>query len=289
MSNIKDYFISRYYYGTLMEFDYSQLEIIALAILSNDSVLKSDIFSGTDLHTVRAAQMFRKKEEHVTKEERRIAKVFSFQLQYGSGAKNMAADQGVSVALAQSFIDGYYDRYPDVKIWQDNNLRDVVSSRRPSQKLAEDGRGTIGFGYLVSPTGRRYVFYEDMVHKHQGFNGGVGSKYKFSPTKIKNYPVQGFATADIVPIMLGEVFSLLNTTEFFPIKPLLINTVHDSILIDVDTNDPETLKFFGGKVKEKLESAPAIMKELFNINITLPLKVDVEFGKTWGSMKKLDI
>ena len=45
---------------------------------------------------------------------------------------------------------------------------------------------------------------------------------------IKNYPVQGFATGDIVPVVLLEMDERLK-----PLKSCLVNTVHDSTVIDV--------------------------------------------------------
>ena len=45
---------------------------------------------------------------------------------------------------------------------------------------------------------------------------------------IKNYPVQGFATADIVPIVMLEIETRLNGY-----KSMLVNSVHDSVVLDV--------------------------------------------------------
>ena len=55
----------------------------------------------------------------------------------------------------------------------------------------------------------------------------------FSPTQLKNYPVQGFATGDIVPEVLGRLRRVL-TEKGLSDKVLLVNTVHDSVLFDVD-------------------------------------------------------
>lgn len=80
MSDIKDMFISRWNEGVILNCDFSQLEVIVLAILSNDSQLKDDIQSGKDMHVVRAAELFGIAEKDVTKKQRKIAKAFAFQL-----------------------------------------------------------------------------------------------------------------------------------------------------------------------------------------------------------------
>ena len=58
------------------------------------------------------------------------------------------------------------------------------------------------------------------------------SKVDFSPTKIKNYPVQGFATGDIVPECTGRMFRAIIAEEHLRNLLLMINTVHDSNLFD---------------------------------------------------------
>ena len=45
MSRIKSCFRSRFLGGVLLEVDFSQLEVVGVALLSNDPVLKDDILS----------------------------------------------------------------------------------------------------------------------------------------------------------------------------------------------------------------------------------------------------
>src|SRR3990167_6042155 len=125
MSRIKECFTSRFHLGVLMEADYKQLEVCVLAVLSGDKQLKSDLLSGMDLHELRAKELFRT--VAVTKEQRRIAKALSFQLQYGSGPNNMAVNLGIPINVAKAFINLYYERYPAVADWQNANIALVKS------------------------------------------------------------------------------------------------------------------------------------------------------------------
>jgi len=118
-----------------------------------------------------------------------------------------------------------------------------------------------------------------------GDEGGQEPATNFSPTKMKNYPVQGFATGDIVPMVLGEVFKMVKTTEWST-RFKLINTVHDSILFDIAPRGEGELLRFCILLKGVMESAPKMLKEKFNIDFELPLKVDISTGKNWGAMKK---
>ena len=90
-----------------VEFDYAQLEIRVLALASGDSQLISDINDGVDMHSYFASRIFNKPAEDITAVERRQAKAFSFELQYGASAKGIANNWGVPVALTEAFISEY--------------------------------------------------------------------------------------------------------------------------------------------------------------------------------------
>lgn len=286
MSDIKECFTSRFANGSLIEADYSQLEVITLAHLSQDPILIADILSGVDLHRVRAAELFNKREEDVTEAERRIAKAFSFQLQYGSGYKAMAAKNKQPEWLAKQFITNYYDSYSKVKEWQESVSNAVRKTRRVSKRTTPLGH-TRGMGWYDSETGRRYVFFES-DNPYYNPTHRNSEPVNFSPTQMKNYPVQGFATGDIVPMMLGELFNEIKNSRHSE-ELLLINTVHDSVMFDCAYTDKEKIKHVSLWIKNILESAPARLKEYFDINFDLPLKVEVKAGESWGSLKKLDI
>jgi len=291
MSDIKHCFTSRFEGGSILEADYSQLEVIVLAHLSNDFQLKADLLSGMDMHRVRAAELFDIPEDDVTSKQRKIAKAFSFQLQYGAGAPSMAEKNEQPEALAKKFIENFYARYPDVKAWQERVKADVEASRRPSKKQTKLGR-TAGVGFITSETGRNYVFFEDdNPYYNPSAKWGKSSKSatNFSPTKMKNYPVQGMATGDIVPMMLGELFEELMSHPEYKENVLLINTVHDSVMFDCKFTDERKIEEVGSWIKNIMEFAPTRLKEHFDIAFELPLTVEVEAGSTWGELKKLDI
>lgn len=273
MPNIKECFTSRYSDGWIIEADFSQLEIIVLAHLCKDEQLIDDIQSGKDMHTVRAAELFDKAEADVSKKERKIAKALSFQLQYGSGATNMAEKNNIPVETARKFINNYYSRYPTLKEWQTSVANDIDKSK---QLIAEHtAKGVPKHrGVWVSETGRRYVFNTTDAPDW------MSEKTSFKPTEIKNYPVQGTATGDIVPLVLGKIYRWLVTSKWKG-KVLLVNTVHDSIMFDALTSDLSEVANFCREVKGLMEKAPDFYKEKFGVEFTLPLKVEVTYGESW--------
>jgi len=274
VSNIKEHFISRWGgEGYIVELDYSQLEIIVLAHLSQDKQLIEDITSGVDLHTVRAADMYNIPEHKVTKQQRKRAKSFSFQLQYGSGAKKMAEQVGATEQEAQAFISAYYARYPEVKKMQDSWVEEVKMNRVVSAEKTAGGY-PVGTSFYTSQTGRIYTFREtdspEWMQKR-------GMHTSFKPTMIKNYRVQGMATGDIVPMMVGVLVRWLYENDLDETVKF-VNTVHDSIVLDIHETQLYTVAH---GAKKLLESAPALLKTNFNINFTLPLKVEVSYGRNW--------
>lgn len=277
MSSIKTCFKSRFPDGYLMEVDFSQLEVVALAILSGDPVLKNDILSGLDMHRVRAAELFGIPESAVTDEQRRLAKQLSFQLQYGAGYKSMAEKNGCSEYVAKLFIDNYYARYPEVKRWQDQIASEVKMSRRPGSGYTAKGFPK-GEGVLMSPTGRMYKFYE-----YDTSYGKFGT-VSFSPTEMKNYPVQGFATGDIMALYRGRLYRRLVSDGLYE-RLLMINTVHDSVMLDVPTM--EDVKLAYRVCKEVADALPALIEDLWGIEVDVPLKVECKYGPRWSDMTKL--
>lgn len=259
-----------------MEVDFSQLEVVALAILSGDPVLKHDILSGRDMHRARAAELYHVLEELVTDEQRQTCKALSFQLQYGAGYKSMAEKNGVSEAVAKMFIENYYNRYKRVKQWQEEVAADVNASRRPSGEHTPAGYPK-GVGVHTSATGRIYKFFE--------YDNKFGrSDTSFSPTEMKNYPVQGFATGDIMALYRGRVYRRLIADRELLNDVKLINTVHDSVMLDV--RDDGMVGYVYGLLKEEAERLPKLIQDLWDIEVDIPFKVECKYGPTWADLVK---
>jgi len=131
----------------------------------------------------------------------------------------------------------------------------------------------ITYKQIKLPTGREYSFpYAERMP-------WGGSSYS---TQIKNYPVQGFATADIVPLACIKIYELMKEQK---VKSLLINTVHDSIVADVYPGEEAVMsKIF----KQGTASVIPALKEYYGINFNIPLDTDVKMGYDWLNMKEVN-
>ena len=282
MSHIKECFVSRFKDGVILEADYSQLETIGLALVSGDAQLHDEIREGVDFHCVTASIIHGVEYDYIKrkvaagdshwKKIRQESKAPRFALQYGAGAQGIAKQSSLSVEQAREYIDAYYKRYPDVKAWQESVAEEVEKNKKPCL-LTERADGTKIFGYksyYTSMTGRRYVF------THTDDDRG------FSPTQMKNFPVQGISTGDIVPMMLGYVYKKFFETNWHR-DALLINTVHDSIIVDV--NSESTAVVLGKAMEYWMERVPELLQEHFGIETDLPFNVDVSIAKSWAETK----
>jgi len=116
------------------------------------------------------------------------------------------------------------------------------------------------------PSGREYYF-PNIYRRKDGSST--------QSTAVKNYPVQGFATADIVPIACINVWNLLKENNM---KTLLINTVHDSVILDVHPDEYnqaiEVLNKGFSSIKDSL-------KERFDCELNVPLDFEIKSGDNW--------
>lgn len=278
MSDIKLCFISRWPDGVLLESDFSQLEVVGLAALSLDPVLIEDLLAGRDMHRYFAALRYNIPEEEVSKHQRSETKKQTFQLQYGSGAENMARKLGLTKEACQQFIDMYYARYKGVKRWQESVAEAVYASRRPTSDLTPAGQPR-GIGHYESPTGRIYTFFEQDPPEWK-----KDRTPSFSPTQMKNYPVQGSATADIMAVFRARLYrKLLFSSIRQDVK--LINTVHDSIMADCKTKEAALkLKVMNEEIADSLVE---IMMETWGLRCPVPFKIETKVGPSWASLEKI--
>ena len=104
-------------------------------------------------------------------------------------------------------------------------------------------------------------------------NGG----YVKNSTSICNYPVQSFATAEIIPVGLVYMWHYLKVSD---LKMFITNTVHDSVIVELP---PEEKEVFGElSYKAMVEDTYAYLEKVYNVRLTVPLAAGVSVGPRWG-------
>lgn len=278
--SIKKAFVSRWGSdGYIVEADYKQLELVALAFLTQDPTLIDDILSGKDIHTELFLSMHGRKP---TDEERWWFKRCSFALVYGGGKSAIAKQGNTTVEEAGRFVTTFYTRYPKVQEYHEAILAKADDEAVNEGEKDKETRLPIRKYYHQSVTGRVYAFRE--YPNSPEIKRWKRRECSFSPTELKNYPVQGLATADIVPMMLGKMLRVLKNDPDLADKCLMVNTVHDSIVFDVHK---DVLHKAATIIKTTLEKAPAYFEDTFKTPFTLPLKVELSYGPSWGELEDL--
>ena len=100
------------------------------------------------------------------------------------------------------------------------------------------GEEAIRFNKITNFSGRQYAFPEVTRRSN-----GTPSHF----TMIKNYPVQGFATGDVVPVVLNEIDARLNSFH-----SCIVNIVQDSMLLQVYPNEKEKIASIINYISEQL-------------------------------------
>ena len=236
----------------LLQADAKQLEWVGAAYLSQDKVALEEIWKGTDMHS--------DNQERFGLPSRLIAKTFVFRLIYGGSAFSYANDNNFkdvgNEEYWQKIIDEFYAKYSDLKTWHDLIV----------YQAKKDGK-------LTMPTGRTY-YYEPEITKF--------GKVKYPRTRILNYPVQGLG-ADLMAIARVSLRNRLLNKE----GVTLVNTVHDSIILDFDPKIWDNISIVN-IVDKCFNDVPKNFEKLFKVNFNLPMRVECQVGHSWGNMEIVD-
>ena len=226
--------------------DYSGLELVMAAHLSQDPALMDDIRQGRDTHGILAVQAFNlpidlepmatlkervnEKYEH----QRFLAKSITFGFLFGSSGMSMT--KYMSLDDAEQLIDTLKRRYPRLTEWQEE-------IRQQARK-----------GYVETPWGRRRHFYYD-----SGLNANVIAK---QDRECINFPIQGHSSD-----MTLEAFTRL---EMMGVQTLF--PVHDAIYVQAREDEAEKVLSL---VKRTMESI---------IPDSVPFRADAKIGASWADV-----
>ena len=280
-SSVREMFVSRFPDGVVGEIDYSQLEVVVQAMLTNDDQLIQDCNDGVDFHCKRLAAKLHEDYEdvlHKVKVEkdpeyilgRTLAKGFSFQRAYGAGKKAIAASTGMSEDEVQQLIDAEEMLYPAV-IKYNKWVEKTVEKNKVRTDLVSKSGHPLYYGWHPTPTGKRYGFVQEDAPSFMHRNDIYVS---FKPTEMKNYSVQG-AAGEIVLTVLGRLWRHFLERDNYDGKAILVNTVHDCVWVDMQREVSDNVIQDMTRI---MVSVPQIYKEVFNIDVPVEFRVEAEVG-----------
>ncbi|MDT2800719.1 DNA polymerase I [Vagococcus lutrae] len=194
--------------------DYSQIELRVLAHISEDEHLIQAFVEDQDIHASTARRVFGLDETAtVDGNLRRQAKAVNFGVVYGISDYGLSQNLGITRKEAKHFIDTYFEKYPGVKTYMEDIVREAKDK-----------------GYVETLWHRRR-FLPDINAR----NFNIRS---FAERTAINTPIQGSA-ADILKLAMIELDKRI---EAEGLQATMLLQVHDELVFEAPANEIPALE-----------------------------------------------
>ena len=207
---------------TLVDADYSQIELRILAHITGDEHMQQAFLNGADIHRSTAAKIYHIPESEVTPQLRSASKAINFGIMYGKGAYSLSKDLGIPVKEADTFLKTYLDTFPKV----DGYMKDCIAHAKDK-------------GYVETLFGRRRALPELASSNFQVRASGE--------RMARNTPIQGTA-ADIIKLAMVHVWQRLRDEK---LQARLLLQVHDELIVEAPEAEIDEVKRI---LKEEMEN-----------------------------------
>ncbi|MDC0562817.1 DNA polymerase I [Candidatus Pelagibacter ubique] len=232
---------------TLISADYNQIEMRILADLAEVKELKKAFNNNEDIHSLTASQVFNVNIKKVDQDMRRKAKAINFGIIYGISQYGLAKQINVSNHEADEFLNAYFLKFPEIKIYMDNTIKFCRKS-----------------GYVTNIFGRRSHF--------NGINDKNFNVRNFQERAAINAPIQGSASEimRLAMIRLNKKFESIKNN-----KSKILLQIHDELIFEVPVKEVKNITEI---IKDEMTSVTKSDLHTFST----PLTVDVNTGDNWG-------
>jgi len=235
--------------NVLISADYNQIEMRILADLADVKELKKAFKNNEDIHSLTASQIFNIDIKKVDKDQRRKAKAINFGIIYGISQYGLAKQINVSNYEAEQFLNAYFAKFPEIKIYMDNTIKFCRKS-----------------GYVNNIFGRRSHF--------NSINDKNFNVRNFQERAAINAPIQGSAS-EIMRLAMIRIDKKLKEEKSIKSKMLL--QIHDELIFEVKKSE---IKKMMKIIKDEMISVANSDYHSFSI----PLTVDINSGNNWGEL-----
>lgn len=226
----------------LLSADYSQIDLRALAHISQDKELIATFERDEDVHTHTASEVFGVPDSQVTTRMRRAAKTINFGVIYGMSGYGLQQATDLSREEAELFITTYFNRYPGVKQYIETTKQEAAS-----------------LGYVQTVLGRRRYIPE--------INSSNRLAREAAERMAINMPVQG-TSADIIKIAMIRLKREMSKRN---LKTLMTLQVHDELVFEVPPGEMDTMKQL---VQEIMPSAMSLL-----VPLKIDIKIGKNWGE----------
>ena len=246
--DIRKAFIAESDYA-LISADYNQIEMRILADLADVKELKKAFKNNEDIHSLTASQIFNIDIKKVNEDQRRKAKAINFGIIYGISQYGLAKQINVSNQEADEFLNSYFSKFPEIKVYMDQTIKFCRKS-----------------GYVSNIFGRRSHFIN--------INDKNYNVRNFQERAAINAPIQGSAS-EIMRLAMIRLSKRLNDKKYKKTRMLL--QIHDELIFETPKQDAKKIEKV---IIEEMTSVAHSEQHSFSI----PLTVDVNIGNNWGTL-----
>ncbi|MDO8715455.1 MAG: DNA polymerase I [Dehalococcoidales bacterium] len=218
----------------LLAGDYSQIDLRALAHLSQDPRLLDAFNHDVDIHAATAAQLFGVDTAQVTPDMRRLAKTVNFGVIYGMSEYGLEQATDLSREESAKFITAYFEKYSGVKQYLE-----------ATRQFARDN------GYVQTLLGRRRSIPE--------INSPNRQVREAAERMAINMPVQG-TSADVIKVAMVHLYREMQRRR---LQSKMLLQVHDELLFEV----PEA------EFEEMCRLVPEIMSTSLKLSVPLKVDI----------------
>jgi DNA polymerase-1 len=234
-------------------FDYSQIELRVVAMLSGDKNMTQIFREKKDIHAGVASFVFGVPLEAVDSEMRRRAKVINFGIIYGMGVSALRKNLGGTRIEAQKFYDNYFNQFSGVRDYLENVKEFAVKH-----------------SYTETLFGRRRYF--------PNINSRIPFLKNMAERTATNAPVQGTA-ADIIKLAIRYAEGDLEKADLLS-RVHLVLQIHDELVYEIDEN---VLEEADKIIKNAMQNVPE--RSYLKYKTEIPLLVNSGFGDNFGEVK----
>ncbi|MBE9470411.1 MAG: DNA polymerase I [Chloroflexi bacterium] len=203
----------------LLSGDYSQIDLRALAHLSQDTELIAAFARDEDIHATTASRIYGVEKADVTYEMRRVAKTVNFGVIYGMSDYGLEQATELSREESARFITLYFERYPRVRQY-------IEATKEQARKL----------GYVQTVMGRRRFIPE--------INSPNWQVRQAAERMAINAPVQG-TSADIIKVAMINMHREMKNRN---LRSKMLLQIHDELLFEVPQEEIEEMKSLVGRI-----------------------------------------
>lgn len=220
----------------ICSYDSSQVEFRVAVDMGRDKVGYQEITNGVDIHSF-TAKVLTEAGEPTTRQD---AKAKTFRPLYGGGSGSKAL---------QDYCEYFKNKYEGISSMQ----------RSWALTCADNKEYTTPYGM---------TFYFPAEQQRSG--------YISFTTQIYNFPIQGFATGEIIPLAL--VYFWHRTRH---LRCEIFVTIHDSIDARVHKDDVESVNEIA--IRCLTTDVYEHLSKVYNYKLVTPLGLGIKNGKHWGS------